>query len=90
MGSGDLDTHHFPRSEAIRPKTPHHYRTIFAVDPGLSLPLTYKTYKPDDILKGDMLRDGSSNTNAPLLTSFPYLAPPANGYLTKPPVPATS
>ena len=57
---------------------------------GLSLPLTYPTYKPDAILMGDALRDGTSNTNLPLLTAFPYLAPPANGYLTKPPVPATS
>ena len=61
---------------------------------GLSLPLVYPHYQVDAILKSDpanpagLLRDGSKYTNAPLLPSFPYVAPPASGYLTTPPVPA--
>ncbi len=55
---------------------------------GLSLPLTYPNYQPDALLLTDVIRDGTSNTNLPLLTTFPYLAPPASGYATKPPVPA--
>ena len=55
---------------------------------GLTIPLTYPTYVKDAILSTDALRDGTSNTNAPLLTAFPYVAPPANGYATTPPVPA--
>ena len=54
---------------------------------GLTIPLTYPNYQPDDILSGDALRDGTSNTNKPLPTTFPYVAPPANGYATTPPVP---
>ncbi|MET3807503.1 hypothetical protein ABIB25_004529 [Nakamurella sp. UYEF19] len=57
---------------------------------GLTLPLTYPNYKKDDILGGDALRDGTTNTNAALLPAFPYVAPPASGYLTTPPVPAVS
>ncbi|MGI8416049.1 MAG: DUF4331 domain-containing protein [Nakamurella sp.] len=57
---------------------------------GLSIPLTYPKYKPDTILKKDLVRDGSTYTNAPLLTAFPYLAPPASGYLTTPPAPKVS
>lgn len=57
---------------------------------GLTLPLTYPNYKVDAILTGDALRDGTTNTNAALLPRFPYVAPPASGYLTKPPVPAVS
>ena len=55
---------------------------------GLTIPLTYPTYQKDAILAGDALRDGTSNTNAALLPSFPYVAPPASGYATIPPVPA--
>ena len=54
---------------------------------GLTIPLTYPGYEPDAILSGDAVRDGSSNTNLPLLDVFPYLATPANGYDTTPPVP---
>ena len=57
---------------------------------GLTLPLTYPAYKTDAILGGDLLRDGTTNTNLPLLMVFPYLAPPASGYLSKPGTPATS
>jgi hypothetical protein len=59
---------------------------------GLSIPLVYPTYQKDAIIKpgSDALRDGSKNTNAPLLPAFPYVAPPASGYLTTPPVPKVS
>jgi hypothetical protein len=57
---------------------------------GLSLPLTVPSYKPDVLLATDLIRDGSKNTNAPLLPVFPYVAPPASGYLTTPPVPRVS
>ncbi|MET3806565.1 hypothetical protein ABIB25_003581 [Nakamurella sp. UYEF19] len=58
---------------------------------GLTIPLTYPTYQVDTIVKppSDAVRDGTSNTNAPLPTKFPYVATPASGYATKPPVPAT-
>lgn len=55
---------------------------------GLTIPLTYPTYTKDAILAGDALRDGTTNTNAALPTVFPYVAAPASGYKTKPPVPA--
>jgi hypothetical protein len=55
---------------------------------GLTIPLTYPTYQKDAILAGDALRDGTKNTNAALLPAFPYVAPPASGYATQPPVPA--
>jgi hypothetical protein len=55
---------------------------------GLTLPLTYPSYQKDVILAGDALRDGTKNTNAALLPAFPYVAPPASGYATMPPVPA--
>lgn len=51
---------------------------------GLTIPLTYPNYTPDTILNGDALRDGTSYTNVPLLTSFPYVAPPASGYASTP------
>ncbi|MDQ2847018.1 MAG: DUF4331 domain-containing protein [Actinomycetota bacterium] len=58
---------------------------------GLTIPLTYPgMYTPDAILKTDLVRDGSTNTNLPVTQAFPFLGVPANGYLTKPPVPATS
>ncbi len=55
---------------------------------GLTIPLTYPTYQKDVILGTDLLRDGTTNTNKPLSTTFPYLAPPANGYGVTPPVPS--
>ncbi len=57
---------------------------------GLTIPLTYPTYKVDAILTTNALGDGTKNTNAPLLNRFPYVAPPASGYATTPPVPAVS
>ena len=55
---------------------------------GLTIPLTYPSYVKDAILSGDALRDGTSNTNKPLPTTFPYVAAPANGYAETPPVPS--
>ncbi len=55
---------------------------------GLTIPLTYPSYTKDTILNGDALRDGTTNTNATPPTTFPYLAAPADGYATTPPVPA--
>ncbi|QNK80293.1 DUF4331 domain-containing protein [Nakamurella sp. PAMC28650] len=57
---------------------------------GLTLPLTYPAYKPDGILAGDAIRDGSSNTNLPLPTAFPYVAVPANGYDSSPGTPSVT
>ena len=60
---------------------------------GLSLPLTYPNYKPDAVVTNGTLKDGSdadANANAALLTMFPYLAPPASGYLTVTPKPKVS
>lgn len=57
---------------------------------GLTLPLVYPDYKVDDILKTDLVRDGSTNKNLALPTSFPYVAVPANGYDTTPPVPSVN
>ncbi len=57
---------------------------------GLTIKLTYPNYQPDAILSTDKLRDGSKNTNLPVTSKFPFLGVPASGYLTKPPVPATS
>ncbi|MCW2524611.1 MAG: hypothetical protein JWO63_2946 [Frankiales bacterium] len=54
---------------------------------GATIPLVDKTYKPD--AAAALLVDGTTNTNAPLLTSFPYLGTPAGGYQTKPGVPAS-
>ena len=54
---------------------------------GLTIPLTYPGYVKDAILTTDLLRDGTTNTNLALLPSFPYVAPPASGYATVPPVP---
>ena len=55
---------------------------------GLTIPLVYPAYKPDAILTGDLVRDGSTNTNKALPTTFPYVAGPANGYAEAPPVPS--
>ncbi len=55
---------------------------------GATIPLVDPTYTPDAVVGS--VADGSSYTNAPLLNNFPYVAPPASGYLTTPPVPAVS
>jgi Domain of unknown function (DUF4331) len=53
---------------------------------GLTIPLVDKTFTPDGATS--QIKDGTSNTNAPYLTSFPYLGTPAGGYQTKPGIPA--
>jgi hypothetical protein len=54
---------------------------------GATIPLVDKSYTPD--AAAALLVDGTTNTNAPLLSVFPYLGTPAGGYQTKPGVPAS-
>jgi hypothetical protein len=49
---------------------------------GLTIPLVDPSYTPDGAASA--VKDGTSNTNSPFLTSFPYLGTPAGGYQTKP------
>lgn len=53
---------------------------------GLTIPLVDKTYTPDAAAAA--IKDGTSNTNAPLLDWFPYLGTPAGGYQSTPGTPA--
>jgi len=53
---------------------------------GATIPLVDKGFTPD--AAAALLTDGTTNTNAPYLASFPYLGTPAGGYQTKPAVPA--
>ena len=62
---------------------------------GFTIPLVDSSYTPDDIVTNAQVMDGSRSPanqakNIPLLTVFPYLAPPASGYATLPPTPAVS
>jgi len=52
---------------------------------GATLPLVDKTYTPD--ANAAKLTDGTTNTNPPYLSSFPYLGTPAGGYQSKPGIP---
>ncbi|MGI8664755.1 MAG: DUF4331 domain-containing protein [Jatrophihabitans sp.] len=54
---------------------------------GATIPLVDPSFTPD--AAAAQLVDGTSNTNAPYLASFPYVGTPAGGYQTKPAVPAT-
>ncbi|HTZ43913.1 MAG TPA: DUF4331 family protein [Jatrophihabitans sp.] len=54
---------------------------------GVSIPLVDPSYTPDAAVA--VLTDGTSNTNSPYLSAFPYLGTPAGGYQTQPPVPAS-
>ncbi|UQX87842.1 DUF4331 domain-containing protein [Jatrophihabitans telluris] len=54
---------------------------------GLTIPLVDKSFTPDSAASA--VQDGTTNTNSPYLTSFPYLGTPAGGYQTKPGVPAS-
>jgi hypothetical protein len=54
---------------------------------GASIPLVDPSFTPD--AAAAVLADGTSNTNLPLSTSFPYLGTPAGGYQTKPGTPGT-
>ena len=49
---------------------------------GLTIPLVDPTYTPDGA--AGAVQDGTSNTNAALLPSFPYLGLPGGGYQTVP------
>lgn len=52
---------------------------------GLTIPLVDPSFTPDAATSA--ITDGTSNTNAPYLTSFPYLGTPAGGYQTLPGTP---
>ncbi len=49
---------------------------------GLTIPLVDPDYKVDGAAKA--IKDGTSNTNAALLDTFPYLGLPGGGYQTQP------
>jgi len=49
---------------------------------GATIPLVDPSYTPD--AAAGALTDGTSNTNAELLSEFPYLGLPGSGYLTEP------
>jgi hypothetical protein len=54
---------------------------------GLTIPLVDPSFTPDGAASA--VTDGTSNTNSPYLTRFPYLGTPAGGYQTTPGIPAT-
>ena len=49
---------------------------------GLTIPLVDPSFTPDAATSA--IKDGTSNTNAPFLSRFPYLGTPAGGYQSKP------
>ena len=49
---------------------------------GATIPLVDPSYTPDGAASA--VTDGTTNTNAPLLTTFPYLGLPGGGYQTVP------
>jgi hypothetical protein len=49
---------------------------------GLTIPLVDKSYTPD--AAASAVKDGTTNTNNPLLSSFPYLGTPGGGYQSMP------
>ena len=49
---------------------------------GLTIPLVDPSFTPDGAASA--LEDGTSNTNADLLDTFPYLGLPGGGYQTQP------
>jgi hypothetical protein len=53
---------------------------------GATIPLVDPTFKPD--AAAGLLRDGTTNTNLPLLKHFPYMPNPAGGFQSSPGVPA--
>jgi hypothetical protein len=53
---------------------------------GATIPLVDPTFTPD--AAASLLTDGTSNTNLPLLTSFPYMPDPAGGFQSMPGTPA--
>ena len=53
---------------------------------GLTIPLVDPSFTPDAATSA--IKDGTSNTNAPYLDTFPFLGHPAGGYQTTPGTPA--
>jgi hypothetical protein len=49
---------------------------------GLTIPLVDSSFTPDGA--ASKIQDGTSNTNSPFKTSFPYLGDPAGGYQSTP------
>ena len=49
---------------------------------GLTIPLVDPSFTPDGAASA--IEDGTTDTNAPLLDSFPYLGLPGGGYQTEP------
>ena len=49
---------------------------------GLTIPLVDPSFTPDPV--ASQVKDGTSNTNLPYQTVFPYLADPAGGYQSAP------
>jgi len=49
---------------------------------GLTIPLVDPSYEPDGAASA--VEDGTTNTNAPITGSFPYLGLPGGGYQTVP------
>ncbi len=49
---------------------------------GATIPLVDPSYTPDGAATA--VTDGTTNTNAPLLKTFPYLGLPGGGYQTVP------
>ena len=54
---------------------------------GATIPLVDPSFTPDGAASA--VTDGTANTNAPYLDTFPYLGTPAGGYQTTPGTPAT-
>ena len=54
---------------------------------GATIPLVDPSFTPDAAAAG--LNDGTSNTNSPYLSTFPWLGTPAGGFQTKPAVPVS-
>ena len=52
---------------------------------GLTIPLVDPRFTPDDATSA--IKDGTTNTNPPLLNRFPYLGTPAGGYQSSPGTP---
>jgi hypothetical protein len=52
---------------------------------GLTIPLVDKSFTPDAVVSS--VGDGTTNTNGPLLTKFPYVGTPHGGYESVPATP---
>jgi hypothetical protein len=56
---------------------------------GLTIPLVDPSFSPDAAAAdpNNAIKDGTSNTNSPFLTKFPYLGTPAGGFQSLPGTP---